>query len=783
MSDGIYWELIDLLLDPTGDPSGIKQTPVQYGKDILSFCPIHESSGEHHRRSLKLSQSRIGLHCFALCDFDEIVEALYRRANLPLHSRRQRSDQNLSRFQPRAEPHIERYPDENLKDLYQYRVIEDGEWKVVGEKGRFEFPVPGQAKPSKIFGWRIPSGTWGGGLKAGNLSLTDMPLYDLKDFIDARDSGHKGPIWITEGEAARRALVTRGVIALCPPGGASSKEFGDAFAVLAGRDVVVWPDNDEPGRVFAGSVARAATEAGASSVRTHIPSIALPPKGDAVEYFQMGGSLEDLERQTISEPVPEILAGDAVAVHHPSNVGVFHWEFHNVVIANHSVDGRLSVWLDNPSFSRLRPYTQRINIDSASAVDLLRRTLENYFDSAGGKDLRLVEMINTVFALFREELSAVEKGIDVADLTFDEEQDIEIAGPLAVADGHTIWYGDGGSSKSFAAYGLAVAMAYGLPFAGQKVRQGRVLIVDWEGSKNSFGRRLQRILKGYGIPRHEHGRVIYRAASGIPINEIIDDLRQLVDDNSISFAILDSIGPACGGEPEKAEIALRYFSALHRLGVPTLSIAHITKAGEESKPIGSVFYHNAARRTFFLLKASDSTVSDLRIGFFCKKVNDGTFPQPIGVRIQFDDRSILGAVTFDSASASMEGVARKELRYQIHDVLDAPLEIDEIIGELGMPLTSAARSEVFKEIQAHITGGSPMFYSEQRSRDGLQITVYGRAEAYGMPGAYAQEPEYTGTDGFAVPRGTGEPQHPLEEELPRDDDERWRFGSAVWEDQ
>ena len=89
------------------------------------------------------------------------------------------------------------------------------------------------------------------------------PLYRLSQ-IAASD----GSILVCEGEKSADAAVEifPGAVSTTPMHGAKSPQKTD-WSPVRGRDVVVWPDNDAPGRDFAEAVARMATDAGALSVR------------------------------------------------------------------------------------------------------------------------------------------------------------------------------------------------------------------------------------------------------------------------------------------------------------------------------------------------------------------------------------------------------------------------------------------------------------------------------------------------------------------------------------
>jgi putative DNA primase/helicase len=91
----------------------------------------------------------------------------------------------------------------------------------------------------------------------------------------AQASPAAAPVLITEGEKACRAAerLAPGYVCITSPGGSKASAQAD-WSPLNGREVVVWPDNDDPGRQYAAAVARQCGAAGATSV-----SIITPPGG------------------------------------------------------------------------------------------------------------------------------------------------------------------------------------------------------------------------------------------------------------------------------------------------------------------------------------------------------------------------------------------------------------------------------------------------------------------------------------------------------------------------
>ena len=89
------------------------------------------------------------------------------------------------------------------------------------------------------------------------------PLYNLPRLLASANA----PVIITEGEKKADVVPTLfpGYVGTTSMGGAHAAEKSD-WVSLAGRDTVVWPDNDEPGRQYAEDVAELVMRAGARSL-------------------------------------------------------------------------------------------------------------------------------------------------------------------------------------------------------------------------------------------------------------------------------------------------------------------------------------------------------------------------------------------------------------------------------------------------------------------------------------------------------------------------------------
>ncbi len=272
-------------------------------------------------------------------------------------------------------------------------------------------------------------------------------------------------------------------------------------------------------------------------------------------------------------------------------------------------DGVLSVADFNLSSARARS-------ERAKLLSSLSNTKPEEIDWIG----ILEEFSQRVLAAEREGQPA----IDLRDLQKPGPDDSISIDGLSLPKRHPAFiFGDGGAAKSYVALYLAGRMAQ---------RGINVALFDWELAGEDHRDRLERLF-GDSMPR------IYYARCERALVYEIDRLKRIVRENSIDYALFDSVAFATDGPPEAAESASRYFRAVRQIGLGSLHIAHITKGeGGEEKPFGSVFWHNGARSTWFAKLADSSRDGrQLTLGLFNKKANLGRLQPPTGFEIAFTE--------------------------------------------------------------------------------------------------------------------------------------------------
>jgi putative DNA primase/helicase len=111
------------------------------------------------------------------------------------------------------------------------------------------------------------------------------PLYNL----DKLDKRRAAPVLVTEGEKACRAAehLAPGYVVITSPGGSKGAAQAD-WTPLHGREVIIWPDNDDPGRQYAAAVAKQCGAAGAMRVSIIEPPDGVPAGWDAADALATG---------------------------------------------------------------------------------------------------------------------------------------------------------------------------------------------------------------------------------------------------------------------------------------------------------------------------------------------------------------------------------------------------------------------------------------------------------------------------------------------------------------
>lgn len=142
----------------------------------------------------------------------------------------------------------------------------------------------------KTFRWFVPTSGEGEAQGLGNLSQTDLPLFQLVEVLNAKPEAF---VYYCEGEADALNVKALGLVGTTSPEGAGVKNLPRSrFEALRGRHVVLLPDNDKPGREYMERVAELLRDVAASVRTLNLPG--LEEKHDVSDWIKQGGTADQL---------------------------------------------------------------------------------------------------------------------------------------------------------------------------------------------------------------------------------------------------------------------------------------------------------------------------------------------------------------------------------------------------------------------------------------------------------------------------------------------------------
>lgn len=394
---------------------------------------------------------------------------------------------------------------------------------------------------------------------------------------------------------------------------------------------------------------------------------------------------------------------------------------------------------------------EKLNLSSA-------RSLKQYANTLGGYGLLDAEQW---FALLTQacELSKrrYREGAPAVRLSEVEWQNRAqfVVYPYAEARGTTIWFGDGGVSKSVHLLAACVSVATGLEVIPGGIPRitGACGYFDWEADEATHAERLAAICKALGVEIPNN--IFYKRCTAT-IGESVRELRRLIAAEGLVFAGIDSIGGASGGDVEKAEAVIRTMMGIRALEIPAVGVHHVTKdQKDKTKPFGSVYAPNLARLTWRVDKDQDAGSDLVRVRLTNFKGNNVRLLTSQGHGVRFTNRTagdeeFLDEVSFTQVSGlalpavTPRGKVVKSLMRVLRET--AGLTFDELVDRSGEKYNSV--------------------YSALKNR----TLFHERGERYYLVDGFSENQsdfDLEKVNGFSpAPYKGGNPDRPLEEETP-----------------
>lgn len=625
------------------------------GRGFRCRCPVHQG------KSLIVDEKngKILVNCQQGCTQEDVIQAL---TELGLWESSGAVEDGVRIAPPPASKRGSLTAPPVLEAEHIYYV---GAGEVLALKKRIK------TDDGKRFEWWRPKAQRAG---LGGLKVSEMPLYNAHLLPVEPEA----VVYIVEGEKSADCAIEKGLLALSPAGGAAQTGFGKSLDPLVDRDVVLWPDNDGPGRTLMQRL-RQALEGVASRVRTITPD--LPEHGDAFDFFANGGTPEHLQEllAAVHEKAWVEQSETGITVGIPDQGGYIRFAFENITEKLHEIWADVTVQQEIPGLTE-RSFTARLNVLSLSGKVQFRRELGEVFERAVKGEW--AGLVNDACEMVRKTYEETDRSIVLRDAPEDLGTG-HILHPFVLAHGPMILFGMGGSGKSFIALRIVLAVARGETLFGVKATQANVLYVDYEASADELRRRLEAIATGLGVD--VPARIHYWDGEGIPLATQVPALLKAIKKYSLGFMVVDSVAEACGGPPEKTEFAIPYMAGLSQLKIPSISVAHVTKEGGNKYPFGSVHWHNKARSTWNVQSVQEQGSKEIHCGLFHRKSNDFRLSPPYSVRVEFESTAdVLRQVTFERESIIPDFAKEVSLSQRIRGALkDHGKSVKELAKELA----------------------------------------------------------------------------------------------------
>lgn len=263
---------------------------------VQAKCPCHNDKNASLTISYNSKEEKTMLYCHAGCNTKDIVESVGLKMSDLFDKPLEVEDKHKSAFEKDIEA-IYKFYDENGDLAYEkirkkgkkflHRRYIDGETVWGMEEGIYTETFPGSKS------WSIKERP---GAKKAYYPGQEQLLYNLPNVI--KGIKEEQTIFITEGEKDSDSLITRGLIATTTSIGATKGDLGKKWpsrfnSFFKGANVVLLPDNDEPGKRFMEHIAIEL-----KNIANNIKIVELPDlskKEDITDWLEYGNDIYDLQ--------------------------------------------------------------------------------------------------------------------------------------------------------------------------------------------------------------------------------------------------------------------------------------------------------------------------------------------------------------------------------------------------------------------------------------------------------------------------------------------------------
>lgn len=266
----------DMIVYSAAELAGVlRKGKVPTSGQCKACCPAHEDVNP----SLSIydgDKGNILLYCHAGCSYEQIVTALSSQGITVNHNAK------FERFLGLPDGIFYKFESKYYCAHWTY-TNEKG--LIVGYVARYESAC---GEKAFIPYFKREGPTW----KVGYLNKDKRPLYNLDKISCNTDD----PVWIVEGEKCCDVLSKFGLLSTTSPGGAKAASKTD-WKPISGRHVIIWPDFDEAGKVYATNIFQQLSGICKSEFtceEIQVDKIGVGDKEDAYDFIAKGHCESDI---------------------------------------------------------------------------------------------------------------------------------------------------------------------------------------------------------------------------------------------------------------------------------------------------------------------------------------------------------------------------------------------------------------------------------------------------------------------------------------------------------
>ena len=401
-------------------------------------------------------------------------------------------------------------------------------------------------------------------------------------------------------------------------------------------------------------------------------------------------SLIDLQASTYAEIPTVESTSDGWGVIVPFRDGQIRLGFRNLISVGTKLIADVTVRHVKVPGLPDKVFSERCDLLSNSAKNNFRLSLDRYFGQV--EKNHWFRVLTDAVQLVLEQERTQDEIVDMSKVS--SNADVEwLAWPLVLKGEPTTLFGDAESGKTWLGLYLAICLTKGLKFMGRTLKPTNVLYIDFESRPETVKRRVRRLLTGLGLDEGDiwDRLIVFDGSVAARTFEYsIHSLRSRVKKHKIELTIVDTAGDACMGDLISAEIVIRYFLNVSKLGVATLNIAHINRAGDQQTPYGSIFWRNKSRlmwNTQGKLDPNDSNIKHVMLA--ARKFNEGAPLETQWLTFHFQPPKDQGPVIIKRSLTTPSAFEDKlPLRERIIRQLgEGEKTVEELAGVLDTPRT------------------------------------------------------------------------------------------------